>query len=337
MSINVGALLATILAPKLMESPYGPLTIFAVVFVGKAIAALNFSLKISLYDDVVAHLDKKPMSWQQLVILITYLLSVYLFTLTAYLHPEFSGKIIATGCSIGITWFLCRTLKLRGSARSRQLIAILLIIEAIVFFVLYNQMNTTLILFAKKHSDLTLFGFHVSSAHYQMINPLVIILMSFILPSVFRRSKQFTIPFQFAVGTLLAGFSLIILWAACFVNQGDVISGNYIGLTYFIMTIAELFVSAVGLSMIGLYCDKSMTAFAMGVWYLANSLSNIISSYIAQSVATPQRFSSSLSMMSHYQRYYLDLGISAVLLGGVMLLCAFVLTRQMQKRGLRVA
>lgn len=337
MSINIGALLATILAPKLMESPYGPLTIFAVVFIGKAIAALNFLFKFKLYDDVASPLDKTKMSWYQLVVLITYLLSIYLFTLTAYLHPELSGKIIATGCCIGIGSFLFRTLKLQGLVKKSQLIAALLIIEAIVFFVLYNQMNTTLILFAKKHSDLLLLGIPVSSAHFQMINPLCIIAMSFLLPSIFKRYPAFTIPYQFAVGILLAGLALLFLWGACFFSSSDVISGNYIALTYLFLTIAELLVSAIGLSMIGLYCDQSMTAYAMGVWYLANSLSNIISSELAQKVAFTNVGLSAHTMFLKYQNYYFQMGAFSLLLGAAMLLGAFKMITTCRRINLRLA
>ncbi len=53
MAINIGALLATLIAPSLLESRYGPLSVLALSFVGKAIAAMNFSVKYSLYDNVI--------------------------------------------------------------------------------------------------------------------------------------------------------------------------------------------------------------------------------------------------------------------------------------------
>lgn len=334
MSINVGALLATILAPKLMESAYGPLTIFAVVFFGKSFAALNFSYRMNLYDDVISHLDKAKMTSSQILKLVSYIVTIYALTLVAYRNPHYSGLVIAMGCTIGIAWFLMRTLSLKGASRTKQLVAVLLIVEAIVFFVLYNQTNSTLILFAKAHSDLKMFGLSVESAHYQMVNPLVIILMSLFLPSFYERFRQFTIPFQFAVGTMLGGLALVCMWFACVMANHGVISGNYLVLTYFMMTIAELWVSAVGLSMIGLYCDRQMTAFAMGVWYLASSLSNIISSRLAEKVAATDEMHPHL--LSDFKQYYLGLGLSAFALGVMMFMIAIMIKRTMEKRGIRM-
>ncbi len=42
MAINIGALLATIIAPELLNSRFGPLSVLALTFIGKSIAALNF-------------------------------------------------------------------------------------------------------------------------------------------------------------------------------------------------------------------------------------------------------------------------------------------------------
>ncbi|HAU2049762.1 TPA: peptide MFS transporter, partial [Legionella pneumophila] len=50
MAINVGALLATMIAPVLLESRYGPLSVLTLTFIGKSIAALNFAKRYSIYD-----------------------------------------------------------------------------------------------------------------------------------------------------------------------------------------------------------------------------------------------------------------------------------------------
>lgn len=89
MAINIGALLATILAPSLLDSPYGPLSVLAVAFAGKAIAALNFAKRYSLYNDVILGKDKKPFSRRSLYQLITYLVLflVLLFHINLLLAP----------------------------------------------------------------------------------------------------------------------------------------------------------------------------------------------------------------------------------------------------------
>ncbi|MDP1604400.1 MAG: oligopeptide:H+ symporter [Legionella sp.] len=333
MAINVGALLATIIAPSLLDSRYGPLSILTVAFIGKSMAAINFTKRYSLYDNVIWGKDTQPMTAKAKYQLVCYLAGIYIFTLTAYSHVYLASIVISIGCGLGIFWFFAKTLALSGIARTKQLIAILLIIEAAIFFIIYNQMSSTLVLFAKNNSDLQLLGFSVSPAHYQMLNPLLIIALGLQLPRFYRNFSRFTIPYQFASGTVLAGIALLVMAFAASMAINGHINGNYLGLTYILITLAELWVSAIGLSMIGLYCDTKNLAFAMGVWYLALSLSNTVSGRLAAFVALPENFVQAVESLPVYQHYYFMLGLSGVILGVTMGLIAFFIQRNLNKKG----
>ncbi|KTC81443.1 peptide MFS transporter [Legionella brunensis] len=337
MSINVGALLATIISPALLDSQYGPLSVLTLVFIGKSIAALNFAKRYSIYENVIWGKDKTCFSTKNKFSLFAYITIIYLFTLFAYSHVYQASLIISIGCALGIFWFLRRTLSLSGVSRSKQLVALLLIVEAVVFFVIYNQMNSTLVLFANNNSDLRLLGFHLSPAQYQMLNPFLIIILGTQLPRFYARFPRFIIPYQFAAGTLLAGASLLLLAIAAAISHNGYANGNFIGVTYILITLAELWVSAVGLSMIGLYCDSQEIAFAMGVWYLASSLSNTISGRLAALVAIPENISSPIESIGIYQHYYLGMGIVALGLGVLMLAIAYFLRRYFSNRGIELA
>lgn len=336
MAINVGALLATFIAPILLDSRYGPLSVLALTFVGKSIAALNFAKRYAIYDNVIWGQDKSPFSRQSVLRLGCYIGVIYALTLFAYLHVYIAGTLISIGCSIGILWFLQKTLVLEKNLRSKQLIAILLIVEAVVFFIIYNQMNSTLVLLAENNSNHNLLGLTISAAHYQVLNPLLILLIGSQLPRFYRLFTNFIIPYQFAAGTMLAGIALLVLAFAATRASNGLIEGNYIALTYILISIAELWVSAIGLSMIGLYCDSRAIAFAMGVWYLAGSMSNTLSGKIAGKVAIPENISSPITSLPFYKNYYLEMGISALSLGLIMFFIALVLHKAMKKRGIEL-
>lgn len=197
MAINVGALLATAISPALLDSQYGPLSVLALVFVGKSIAALNFAKRYSLYDNVVWGKDTTAFHSKDKYLLLAYIAVIYFFTLYAYSHVYQASWILGIGCFIGIMWFFKKTLSLTGETRSKQLVALLLILEAVIFFVIYNQMNSTLVLFAQTNSDLKFLGFTLSPAQYQMLNPLLIIALGTQLPRFYARFPRFIIPYQF--------------------------------------------------------------------------------------------------------------------------------------------
>ncbi|MGL5741505.1 MAG: peptide MFS transporter [Legionella sp.] len=332
-AINVGALLATLIAPLLFESRFGPLSILTMAFIGKSIAALNFAKRYSIYENVIWGKDLSKFKKPGILLLIAYIITIYLLTLFAYSHVYVASTIIAVGCGVGIVWFLRKTLTIQGVTRDKQMIALLLIIEAVVFFVIYNQMNSTLILFAENNSDHNLFGLTVSPAHYQILNPLLILAIGSQLPRFYKMFPRFTIPYQFAAGTSLAGVALLVMAFAASGTSNGIVNGNYVALTYILISIAELWVSAIGLSMVGLYCDKNSLAFAMGVWYLASSLAHAISGIIAGWVAIPNTIHSAIESLPYYKNYYLALGISAMVLGAFMYFCAYIVHKTMNKRG----
>lgn len=336
MSINIGGLLAAIIAPQLMNTHYGPLSIFAIVFLGKAVSALNFAYRYQLYDNIIEPLDKCRLGSRKTLILIGYIVVVYIITVVVYSYPFLAGYVLAASCAGGILWFFVRSMRLEGAVRSKQLIAILLIVEAIVFFVVYNQMNTTLVLFAANNSNLRMFGIPVAAANFQMINPLMIIVLSFLMPGLYNKFRQFTIPYQFAAGTALAGVGLLVMWFGCMQAKAGLVNGDYLVLTYVLITISELWVSAIGLSMIGLYCEKSMIAFAMGAWYLAVSLSNVLSGRIAGLVALPTDHSNPLLSLPLYQHYYVVMGLVALSVGILMWVFAYGLHGVMNMRSITI-
>lgn len=337
MAINVGALLATLIAPALLDSRYGPLSVLTLTFAGKSIAALNFGRRYLIYDNIIWGKDTSSLSKQGVLRLIAYIAAIYSLTLYAYSHVYIASTLIVVGCGTGILWFIIKTVLLTGETRSKQMIAVLLIIEAVVFFIIYNQMNSTLVLFANNNSDHNLLGFTISAAQYQMLNPLLILIIGSQLPRFYRYFSRFTIPYQFAAGTMLSGIALLVMAFAANRASAGIVNGNYIALTYILISIAELWVSAIGLSMIGLYCDGRAIAFAMGVWYLASSMSNAISGRVAGWVAIPENITSAVESLPYYKIYYLIMGFSASGIGVLMYVLAYYLHKIMKRHGVALA
>lgn len=334
MAINVGSLLATTLSPKLMETAYGPLSVLTIAFIGKSIAALNFASRYSLYEDVVWGKDLRSFSKRKQSSLVLYLSLVYCFTLFAYFNIRLASYLIEIFCIIGLAFFVKKTLQLQRAARLKQLLALVLILQAIVFFILYNQMNSTLILFAERNSSLTLLGFSVSPAHYQMLNPMMILLFGMGLPKWYQKFPQFTISYQFATGILLSTTALLLLAGLCAMSSTGIINGNWLALVYSLISLAELLVSAIGLSMIGLYCDQSSLAFAMGVWYITCSLGHAISGCIAQWAAIPHSVMEPQESILIYERYFTNLGIIGGVTGIVVLLLAVKIAKYFRKQNI---
>ncbi len=321
MAINVGSLLATIFSPMMMNNKYGPFMIFGLVVIGKGLSALNYAYRYDLYETVMDAVDKTAMTLKRWSLLLIYILAFFCLTYLAFNAVFLASYLIILGCTLSVLWFLGKTLTLEGEVRFKQLIAVVLILEAVIFFILYNQMNTSIVLFAGNNSDLQLFGFKVNPAQFLMFNPLSIIILGLSLPYFYGAFPRFKIPYQFAAGVVIGGIGLLVAYVATLFAKDGLINGNWFVLIYFILAIAEMWVSAIGLSMIGLYCDKEMMGFAMGAWYISTALSNPITGLLNQMIAIPENLKG-VASLSIYQHYYLGMGIAAIVVGIIMFFVA---------------
>ncbi|MFC4892272.1 peptide MFS transporter [Pseudofrancisella aestuarii] len=331
MSINLGSLLAFVVAPLLIDYKYGPLAVLGIVFIGKLLASLNFAWRYKIYDNVVDNIDKQSISQKSKLIVFSYLLFIYLFTIVCYQYPDQANVILGMVSVLCLVLFLFRSLFfLEGAAQIKQIIGLCLIVVAVVFFVIYNQMESTLIMTAQNNSDLKLLGLSVNPANYQLINPVIIIFGGMLLIRIYPMLPRFYIPYQFATGTALAALGLFMVYFGFLNAHNGIISGNYIALTYLFISISELFVSAIGLSMIGIYCDPKMMGFAMGAWYISASLSNSITGLVNQLVALPEKGVSILESAYIYKEYFYTAGLVTLVISMFVFVLAIVIIKFMK-------
>lgn len=333
-TINLGSMLGIAIAPMLINSSYGPLGVFLLAFMGKFLAWLNFSLRRKLYDDVLFGKDTERMTSRKWSTLLAYIAVAYAVVVFLFDHPQMSVFIIAAGILFAIALFASKTMKLTGVIRQKQLLSLYLLVIGFVFFVLYNQMNTSMILFTKNNSDLTLLGFKLYPSSFQLVNPIAIVVIGSFITKLYQRFPRFNIPYQFATGIIIGGIGISILYLAGLHAQNGLVSGNYVATAYLVLTVAELFVSAIGLSMISLYCDMKMMAFAMGVWFLTTSLSNLASGELSELVALPKHHASAVHTLPIYTHYYFYLGLASVVIGLVFMVISRWFNQRYQQRGI---
>lgn len=104
---------------------------------------------------------------------------------------------------------------LHGAARRKMIVAFLLMLEAVVFFVLYAQMPTSLNFFAIHNVEHNILGLAFEPEQYQALNPFWIMLASPILAALYNKmGDRLPMPHKFAFGMILcSGAFLVLPWA----------------------------------------------------------------------------------------------------------------------------
>jgi POT family proton-dependent oligopeptide transporter len=127
----------------------------------------------------------------------------------------------------------------------------------------------------------------VSTEIFQSINPGFVVLLTPLVVAFFaflrRRKKEPSTPAKIGWGMFITAISTLIMIAAVFASQNGLekSSPNWLIGTYFIITIGELFLSPMGLSLVSKLSPKRLTSLMMGGWFLATSIGNKLSGVIA--------------------------------------------------------
>jgi POT family proton-dependent oligopeptide transporter len=128
------------------------------------------------------------------------------------------------------------------------------------------------------------FGFQIPSTWFQSFNPLVIILFAPLLDMFWRyqnrHGKEPTSVTKMAIGCILLGSSFIVM----------IVGANLVGagkgslfwplFCTFLLTIGELYLSPIGLSLVTKVSPARIVSMMMGVWFASSFLGNFLSGAI---------------------------------------------------------
>lgn len=115
---------------------------------------------------------------------------------------------------------------------------------------------------------------------YQSINPAWVVLLTPLVVGMFgflrRKGREPSTPTKIAFGLLITGLSALVMVLAA--NQTDLAkekaSSWWLIGSYGVITIGELFLSPMGLSLVSKLSPARITALMMGGWFLSTSIGN---------------------------------------------------------------
>jgi POT family proton-dependent oligopeptide transporter len=121
----------------------------------------------------------------------------------------------------------------------------------------------------------------------QSINPGWVILLTPLVVAFFtflrKNGKEPSTPSKIAFGLLISALSVLVMVAAvkAGVNGTEKVSVWWLVANYGVITIGELFLSPMGLSLVSKVSPANITSLMMGGWFLATSIGNKLSGVLA--------------------------------------------------------
>ena len=162
---------------------------------------------------------------------------------------------------------------------------------AVFFWFSFHQNTQSLTIFARDFVDTSA----IPPEILQCINPFFVIVLTPIIMWIFaafaRRGKEVSTPRKIALGMFIAACAYIFLIVVAAINNypsGDAFkalpeasklamksSPSILILTYFFLTVAELFISPLGLSFVSKIAPKHLQGICQGLWLSATAIGNL--------------------------------------------------------------
>jgi len=316
MSVNIGSFFSMLATPWL-AARYGWSTAFALSVVGMLITVVNFAFCQRWVKQYGSKPDFEPINFRNLLLTIAGVV-VLIAIATWLLHNQQIARMVLGVIALGIVFIFGKEA--------------FLMLEAIIFFVLYSQMPTSLNFFAIRNVEHSILGIAFEPEQYQALNPFWIIIGSPILAAIYNKmGDTLPMPTKFAIGMVLcSGAFLILPLGAKFATDAGIVSVNWLIICYGLQSIGELMISGLGLAMVAQLVPQRLMGFIMGSWFLTTAGANIIGGYVANMMAVPENVTDPLMSLEVYGRVFLQIGVATAVIAVLMLLTAPKLNRMTQ-------
>ncbi|MCR3754841.1 MAG: dipeptide/tripeptide:H(+) symporter DtpA [Candidatus Westeberhardia cardiocondylae] len=323
MAINIGSFISMLLTPW-VAIHYGWSSAFSLSVIGMCITLLNFIA----FQKIIKQYGSKPdflsLKWNCLLTVVGGIIILIPLSCWLLYNQNIARAILLIITCIVFTILFYETTQLYGINQKQMLVAIIMMLEAIVFFVLYSQMPTSLNFFAIHNVETTLFGIKFEPEQYQAFNPFWIIIASPLLSIIYNKiGNRFPIPFKFATGMALCSISFLILSLGIqLTDDSHMVSVYWLISSYALQSIGELMISGLGLAMIAKLVPKRLMGFIMGAWFLTTATSAIIAGSIANLSTIPNTCNDPKKSIILYNQVFIKIGVFSGIIAILMLLFA---------------
>lgn len=152
-----------------------------------------------------------------------------------------------------------------------------------IFFAAFEQSGSSLTLFADQLTKSEVFGWEFPSSWFQSVNSIFIMILAPLFSLLWLKldKRAPSSPAKFAFGLFFLSMGFFLLVPASYLTATGRVSPMWLVLLYFFHTVGELCLSPVGLSTVTKIAPVRLVGLMMGCWFLATSVGNFFSGWIA--------------------------------------------------------
>jgi POT family proton-dependent oligopeptide transporter len=254
--------------------------------------------------------------------------------MTMVAKTEYTDYFMWTIGPLTLIYLFYEMSKVTAAERKKLWAALVFIIFSIIFWGIYEQSGGSLSIFAAKNLNKDLFGLDPNGVNNSggaffiiFLAPLVGLLWIWLNK---RKIEPNTI-IKFGLGFIFLGAGYYVLFATrLFADLQGITSLNFFTLALLIITLGELCLSPIGLSIMTKLSTKNLQGMMMGMWFLASAYGQYVAGIIGASLATAKEGSTNYDELITYTDGYKQLGLYAIIAGVVLILISPFVKKLMQ-------
>jgi proton-dependent oligopeptide transporter, POT family len=218
--------------------------------------------------------------------------------------------------------------KLDAASNKKLLAALVFIVFSIFFWAFFEQSGGSLSIFASDHLHSSLVGLPLdSNGVNNSANSLFVILLAAPIGLVWlwlaKKGIEPSTLVKFGIGFLALGVGFYIFYQnQMFANSNGVTSLDVFTLGWLVITIGELCLSPIGMSIMTKLSPLKLQAVMMGMWFLASAYGQYFAGILGANIATASDNAPPLERLRIYCDGYAQLGLYGLICGVILIVIA---------------
>ena len=238
--------------------------------------------------------------------------------------PEYTDYFMYTVGPLTLIYLFYEMSLVDKIERNKLFAALIFIIFSIVFWGIYEQSGGSLSIFAAHNLNQDLLGLDpngVNNSGGAFFILLVAIPIGLLWIWLSKKKLEPNTIIKFGLGFLFLGLGFYAIFATkFFANAAGVTSLSIFTGALFIITLGEMCLSPIGLSIMTKLSTQKLQGMMMGMWFLASAYGQYVAGIIGSNMATARENSSNIEKLEAYTSGYKDLGLYAVIAGILLIM-----------------
>lgn len=234
-----------------------------------------------------------------------------------------------------LVYLIYEMTKLNRKENLKIVAALIFIVFSVVFWAIFEQAGGSLSIYAAEHLKKDLLGLPVGTNMVNnSANALFVILLAPLvgLLWLWMSKKKFepNSVVKFGLGFIFLGLGFYLFFTNQFTADGNgMASLNMFTFAYLVISLGEIALSPIGLSLMTKLSTQKLQGVMMGMWFLASAYGQYVAGLFGASI-TPDESLSAIEKLAVYSEGYKQFGIYSIGAGVILVIISPFIRKLMQ-------